>query len=271
VLLSDGDYGFRPTARYPIAGTKPMAVAFADFNGDGHLDIAVLANSGDVTLLLGRGDGTFLVGRSVEAAHFSISFTVGDFDGDGVPDLAVSEIATSSPLQSAVVVLRNNGDATFTRLGSYAVGWSDEYLVYGDLDGDGHLDIVSANANSSDLSILWGRGDGTFEPEQRIRGIPLTGKPGVQLGDFDGDGRLDIASIDTVLSQVEILRNLGNRRFGLAGRWAATDTNGPQMFIAADFCGHGSPDLAVAGYLPGLLEGDLSSTRVAVLCNASPR
>jgi hypothetical protein len=112
VLLGNGDGKFHPAPSSPVnVGAGPTAVAMADLNGDGNLDLAV-ANSTDdkVTILLGNGDGTFLPVPSTPATGSSpFGFGVGDFNNDGILDLAVANF-----FGDAVTILLGNGDGTLT-------------------------------------------------------------------------------------------------------------------------------------------------------------
>jgi len=92
VLLGQRDGSFGVAAQYPLQGVWPSQFGIADFNRDGHLDIAVSAyGGGSITILLGKGDGTFREAPPVPATHVALAMLVTDFDGDGIPDMAVTE------------------------------------------------------------------------------------------------------------------------------------------------------------------------------------
>src|SRR5262249_57809399 len=83
---------------------------------------------------------------------------IGDFNGDGIPDLAVANFASND-----VSVLLGNGDGTFQPAAGYAVGSQPPSVVaVSDFNGDGKLDLVVPNYNSNNVSVLLGNGDGTF-------------------------------------------------------------------------------------------------------------
>lgn len=148
---------------------------------------------------------------------------------------------------STVNVLLGNGDGTFGNPTVYATGDYPYSVALADLTGNGHLDIVCANLNLNHLtqggtvSVLLGNGDGTFAPAVNyVAGKDLSS---VVLADFNGDGKIDIATTDVSSSYVGVLLNSGNGTFQNAVQYPA----GPNPFslAAADFNGDGKLDLAV--------------------------
>src|SRR5262249_29497411 len=147
-------------------------VAVGDFNGDGIPDLAV-ANygsydhpGGTVNILLGAGDGTFQAAHSYATGAGADFVAVGDFNGDGIPDLAVANLGSDPALQGTVSVLLGNGDGTFQAAHSYAASFGPRSMAVGDFNGDGHLDLALAGYDyrgNSGLSIFLGNGDGTFQ------------------------------------------------------------------------------------------------------------
>src|SRR5207244_9562588 len=137
-----GDVTFLPAQSYSLP-SRPYSVAAGDFNGDGHLDLAVANGSfsngnyqnGRMTVLLGKGDGTFQTGRYYTAGYDARSVAVGDFNGDGQLDLAVANGTDSGTLS----VLLNKGDGTFQAAQTYVVGVESSSLAVGDFNGDGKL------------------------------------------------------------------------------------------------------------------------------------
>jgi hypothetical protein len=151
VLLGKGDGSFLPAVNYTV-GAYPISVAVGDFNGDGFLDLA-LANqgingAGSVSVLLGKGDGTFLPAVTYAAGSYPNSVAVGDFNGDGVPDLAVAGLG------GAVRVFLGKGDGTFPMTNfSYIAGSGSLSVAVGDFNGDSFPDLAVANS-SNGVSIL---------------------------------------------------------------------------------------------------------------------
>ncbi|HYW43991.1 MAG TPA: VCBS repeat-containing protein [Bryobacteraceae bacterium] len=162
VLLGNGDGTFG-APKSISAGSAPVSLAVADFNGDGKLDLAVAnVTSRTVSLLPGNGDGTFgapaayPTGEDQNGAPKSI--LVLDVNGDGAPDLAVGNGSDNS-----VSVLLNTG-GKFGQPIVASMPVDAQYLAYSDFNHDGKLDLAVASVQSSAMVLLFGKGDGTFQP-----------------------------------------------------------------------------------------------------------
>src|SRR2546427_5557743 len=151
---------------YVRAGSSPASVVAGNFNGDGKLDLAVAnAGSNNVSMLLGNGDGTFKPALNSGVLGPG-SLAVGDFNGDGKLDLAVTNAGVS--------ILLGNGDGAFRAPVTYATGNSPSSVAVGDFNRDGKVDLAVANSGASNgvasVSVLLGRGDGTFNPAVNYSG-----------------------------------------------------------------------------------------------------
>jgi len=143
-----------------------------------------------VTFLLGKGDGTFTLIATNPAAFLDVySVVVGDFNGDGIPDLAViNAVANQS---NGISVFLGAGNGGFTWAVSPAVGTDPSSMVVGDFNGDGIPDLAVVNSTSQTVTVLLGNGDGTF----KAAASPVTGYDfwSIEVGDFNGDGIPDLA------------------------------------------------------------------------------
>jgi len=234
----------------PALSGPSYSIAVADFNGDGIPDLVVaidnytsgLPNSpGLVAIVLGNGDGTFTVAASSETGDGGAeSIVAADFNGDGKPDLAVTNYG------GAVTILLGNGNGTFTTAqDSPNVGEGPSSLTAGDFNGDGKLDLALVNNSASTLTILLGKGDGTFTATSASP-TKIYGGPGsIASGDFNGDGKLDLAVAYGTNDTPTVSVYLGNGD-GTFTAAASPETGvSPAAIAMGDFDGDGNLDLAV--------------------------
>jgi hypothetical protein len=212
--------------------------ALGDFQSDGQLNLAVSEATddyADVFLLPGHG---FLLYSGPGLMLGAGPLISGDFNGDGVLDLA----------DGAGILFLNKGNGVFTKLNMTGFGAS---TVSGDFNGDGILDLATVNGNT--ISILLGKGDGTFTAKT---GQPVSAQTNVSLigADINGDGKLDLVAIDST-NAVSIWLGNGDGTFQ-----APRDSTGRgDSVVATDFNGDGRMDLAVTNSVNGtvsiLLQG----------------
>src|SRR5579859_4272570 len=181
---------------------------------------------------------------------------VGDFNGDGKQDIALLEAGAfdASP-PNEVLVLLGNGDGTFRKGALYAVGIASRGLAVGDFNGDGKQDLAVANVSSDDVSVLLGNGDGTFQPAISVPAqggtvnVSDSGPSLVAVGDFNGDGKQDMAVLFPQSDEVGVLLGNGDGTFQPLVVYAV-DQN-PHWVAVADFNGDGKLDLVTANTRAG--------------------
>jgi hypothetical protein len=236
VLLGNGDGTFQPAKTVAVGGDGSLAAR--DFNGDGKLDLAGVDEGGGVRLALGNGDGTFQPVMEYAAGLFPYTVVAGDFNGDGKLDLATSNLGSND-----ISVLLGNGDGTFQTAKTVAVGIAG-HLVARDFNGDGRLDLAVSGSDpttgASEIAVLLGNGDGTFQPAK----FYAAGKSVNDLvaGDFNGDGKLDLAAIDALEGDIIVFLGNGDGTFSDPGQFATTAHATP---LVADVHGDGTDDVLV--------------------------
>jgi FG-GAP-like repeat/Abnormal spindle-like microcephaly-assoc'd, ASPM-SPD-2-Hydin/FG-GAP repeat len=276
VLLGQGNGAFQSAVTYGSGGYGASAIAVADVNGDGKLDLLV-ANQcasicsgsspgvGSVGVLLGNGDGTFQPAVTYPTvAFFGSALTVADVNGDGKPDLLVTIQCSSSPCSSdsEVGVLLGNGDGTFQGAVTYSSGgYAAESIVVRDVNGDGKPDVLVANqcvsygdcANGGGVGVLLGNGDGTFRNEVAFSSGGVADS--VAVADVNGDGKPDLvvgnycapgsACPGAKKGTVAVLLGNGDGTFQTAVSYVSGGYAQPSVGVA-DVNGDGKPDLLVA-------------------------
>ncbi|TMH06188.1 MAG: VCBS repeat-containing protein, partial [Betaproteobacteria bacterium] len=233
---------FPTTVIYPV-GSFPRSLAIADFDGDGKADLAVVnETSQTVSILLGHGDGTFTAAPSlyVLGGGFAMQVAVGDFNGDGKVDLAVTNL-----LGHNVAVFLGHGDGTFGTATTFSVNGAAFAVATADVNGDGKIDLVVTNAAGGTigqtLQVLLGNGDGTFATAVSY---PTEADPHwVSIGDFNGDGHLDLITANSSSNTVSLLLGRGDGTFQPPTNFATGVA--PQAIAVADFNGDGDLDFAV--------------------------
>ncbi|MBA3914734.1 MAG: VCBS repeat-containing protein [Acidobacteriales bacterium] len=236
VLMGKGDGTFASATAYPIPNCPEDGLAVADLNGDGNLDIVVSEYVGyAVAVLLGKGDGTFQPIISSPAPFGGQAVRVGDFNNDGILDLALQGSLCPG---SCISILFGNGDGTFQAPLTMNLSEFIEDLVVGDLNADGNLDIIWESSISVDAHVLLGNGDGTFRtgPVYILYG---TGPDSLAIGDLNSDGVLDLVSTGGYYASV-FLGN-GDGSFGANMRFSIAF--GGEATRIADMNGDGIPDL----------------------------
>lgn len=215
----------------------------ADFNGDGIPDLAIpLYGQSEIAIVLGKGDGTFAAPTITSVSPSNGDLTqmlIGDFNGDGLPDLAVFDRD-----HYAVDILLGNGDGTFTAEANPPISGIPVSFATGDFNGDGKTDLAVAE-NDGTIAILLGNGDGTFAASGSVNSG--TSSSPIAVADFNGDGKLDIAvpAGTGANDSVTVLTGNGDGTFNSPFSGSPTSTSVIWIQVA-DFNQDGTPDVVLA-------------------------
>jgi hypothetical protein len=263
VLIGNGDGTFRPAASFDSGGYAIVSLIAADVNGDGKVDLLVADDHAECStycpdgmagVLLGNGDGTFRKSATYDGGGLhGTALAVGDVNGDGRPDLIISDScdASSNCAQGIIEVLSGNGDGTFTAGKIYETGsYQPKSLVIADLNKDGKSDVTVTHY-SGESATMFGNGDGTF------RSAPVYASGGglaqsVAVADVNADGIADIIVSDqcpnnfcSADGSVGVLLGDPDGTFNQVVVYS-TGGNSPYSVATADFNGDGHLDLVVA-------------------------
>ncbi|HJZ97192.1 MAG TPA: FG-GAP-like repeat-containing protein [Candidatus Solibacter sp.] len=287
ILFGNGDGTFRAPANYaPLPGN---IVAVADLNNDGFLDIVAARHSfpdpsTTISICLNKGDGSLdkplsypLNAQNVRSSSFpSLTAAVGDLDGDGNLDVVVVtlEFNTDTALSSSLItIFLGNGDGTVRLTDqSFRIPVSPGYVSIADLNGDGAADLVMGGDM---ITVFLGDGKGVFGAGSAYPTLDpfflraySTLPQAVLVGDFNGDGKLDVAELfDGDLAAVlEIFAGNGDGSLQspVAHKFAVPFATqlGPSVLQSGDFNGDGRIDFLTGKIL--LLGADVPSLRVSL-------
>ncbi len=263
VLLGNGDGTFQPPISTNFGSPLGQLADFqlADLTGAGKLDLVAVNSFGSQPVLsvaLGNGDGTFRQPYAYSAAVSTPnSLVVGDFNGDGIPDIAMANSYTVCDSEGgdcsttgAVTLFLGSGGGQFSAARVIHVVPGAGSIVAGDFNGDGILDLLTINTtidHRDSISVLFGNGDGTFQ--QPV----TTPRPQGPLGpavvaDFNGDGILDVAALNQSANAVGVFLSNGDGTFQEPLNFAVDAA--PRALAVGDFNGDGFPDLVTANFVP---------------------
>ena len=214
ILFGQGDGSVEPPVYIPLPfANEPRAIAAGDVDGDGTADL-LTANGGsdNVSILFGGTAGDFSSARMVGLAGGDqpVALALADLNRDGVLDFVTANFGSHD-----ISLVISDGPRSFRRATRIALpdAVNPSGLVIADLNDDGLLDIAAANAGTHNVSILHGAGDGEFQYAATISLQPGSEPTSITSGDFNGDGKADLATANRKSNDVTILLGAGDGTF----------------------------------------------------------
>jgi hypothetical protein len=256
--LGPRQFGTLPGLPLPQNGI-PVALAAADMNGDGSVDVVVVQNgtlAPNVVLGLNDGGGAF-TSTLLQAGLGPRDLAVGDLNGDQLRDIVVANS------ESNTLTLLLTGGGTYTRKDITTGGWQPSAISIANIDGDGDLDLVVVNKRQvenvkvGNVAVLLNNGNAGFgaPASLHVRGreVPTS----VCTGDIDGDGEIDAAVAGGTTDDIMVLRGRGD------GTWLRDERvfpveQGARALVCIDVNGDGRTDVVFGGRRGGDI--DLLST-----------
>ncbi|MDX1419034.1 MAG: VCBS repeat-containing protein, partial [Rubricoccaceae bacterium] len=278
--LNDGTGTFAAPVEWDLNTCGNGDVNAFDLDNDGDLDVinaeelACATGADKLYISLNNGDATFQPAYTVQISLGPHAIDGGDFNEDGNVDLVTTHWMPYG-FRDFLNVHLGNGDGTFQEERVYLVGRGPRFIVVEDLDGDGHLDLATANSSNGNsgretLTVLFGTGTGAFTGRTDYYAPyspDLQGVTGLEAGDVDGDGDLDLM-MTTVANGVAMYYNDGAGGFTFPHRLGAYW--GPWAPTFEDFTGDAVADLLLLTSMPPSGLGRELSLLVGVGGQAAP-
>lgn len=224
----------------------PEGIALGDIDGDADLDVLTATyNDHEVTRMLNNGTGTFASSFAYAGTTLPYEAELFDVTGDGLLD-----VVSASSSADQIRVYAGNGAGSFAGSTGYTTVQSTSgqfpiHIAVADVTGDGLLDVMTANADSNDVSLLTNAGGGIYMPPIII---PVTFAAGdadtyaVRVGDFDGDGELDVATANRNRDTISVVFGFGGGSFSAPQEFDVGAL--PSQIAVDDFDGDGLDDVA---------------------------
>lgn len=248
ILLGSGNGTFSMGGSFSVATgatSQPTSLAVGDFNEDGHADLAIgVSPDSIVEIYNGDGTGNFTLGATMTSVVNPVSIAVGDFNQDGFSDLAVANAMDNTV---TVFLGRGNGSFFLASMPPTNALSNPVQVVVSDFNNDGIPDLMIVNNGNNTLTVLSGKGDGTFKvvATQALASAPSA----VVVADLNADAKMDVAVVSQTGNAVTVFLGNGNGTFqaGVAYPTAA----GPNSVAVGDVNGDGILDLVTANSAGG--------------------
>jgi hypothetical protein len=267
VFLGLGNGTFSSQTTYSTgSGSYPWDIAVADFNKDSHLDIVVCNHWGStIGIFLGFGNGTFSSQTTHSTGNNSepISIAVGDFNNDSRLDIVVANSGDYN-----IGIFLGYGNGTFSSQVTFSTGSNSNpnSVAVADFNNDSRLDIVVANHGADHIGFFFGYGDGTFSDIITYSTGSYSSLESVVVGDFNNDGRLDVAVANSGTDNIGVFFGNGNGIFSSQTTFSTGNGSQPYALAIGDFNNDNQLDIAIAnlgnnnfGVLLGCVNGTFFS------------
>jgi flagellin-like hook-associated protein FlgL len=244
---STGSFGAGVSYAISSGGSATTGLVSGDFNGDGRIDLATVDTGTDkLNIILNSGGGTFSGPVSYALPGGSADeIVVGYINNDSVLDIAIETGAGS------LQVMFGNSNGTFSVGGAFNITTAARSVILQDVNGDGYGDFIGGNGGTA-IGVLLSNGDGTFKAESAYT-TPNQGfaRTGITVGDFNSDGKGDLAVSGLGSNNIAILLSNGDGTFRASTNYSAS--SGGQTIAVGDFNNDTVSDVALGGFSSGHL------------------
>lgn len=228
---------FTPASSITAVG-QPKSIASADFNHDGHIDLATIGDTCKLSIKLGNGTGSFSNGNNYTICSTSSGIISADFNLDGNADLAFGTF-------NSISIMLGDGAGNFGAATSFSTIKNPQSFISADINGDGFADLVTVNSIDTCITVLLNNGAGGFGTASIIN-MGFIQPTSIICADFSGDGFKDLAVANRWSNNVSIMLGDGTGGFGAISNFSVGA--GPSSIVSADFNGDGFKDLATANF-----------------------